>query len=125
MARLDIYSKKNKNNKVEHFFVPIYTHQVKSGSTKILPAPKGFTDIDETFTKVTSLYPNDYAQFIFGNKTIEGYYVMYGIAVGQIVLIKPTASDKSKNNLIQTSPRSAAQITRLDISVLGDNYPWS
>ena len=125
MVRLDVYRRPNKKGKIEHFFVPVYAHQVgknKPAPTKILPAPKGFTDVDETFTKVCSLYPNDYVRCYFNNRVEEGYYVMYGIAVGQMVLLKHSAPGKSETKSI--SPRSATKIERLDINVLGDNYKW-
>ena len=125
MVRLDVYRRPNKKGKIEHFFVPVYAHQVgknKPAPTKILPTPKGFTDVDETFTKVCSLYPNDYVRCYFNNRVEEGYYVMYGIAVGQMVLLKHSAPGKSETKSI--SPRSAIKIERLDINVLGDNYKW-
>ena len=125
MVRLDVYRRPNKKGKIEHFFVPVYAHQVgkdKPAPTKILPAPKGFTDVDETFTKVCSLYPNDYVRCYFNDRVEEGYYVMYGIAVGQMVLLKHSAPGKSETKSI--SPRSATKIERLDINVLGDNYKW-
>jgi CRISPR/Cas system Type II protein with McrA/HNH and RuvC-like nuclease domain len=124
MVRLDVYSKKNAKGKIEHFFVPIYTHQVKTGSTKILPTPKGFTDVDESFDKICSLYSNDYAMFTFedNSKNIEGYYVKYGINNGALQVIGHSSANKEKDSLVQVSPRSATKIERLDISVLGDNY---
>lgn len=128
MVRLDVYQKPNKKGKIEHFFVPVYAHQVgknKPTPTKILPAPKGFTDVDETFTKVCSLYPNDYVMCKFSeNRVEEGYYVMYGIAVGQMVLLPHEVSSKDQKTMRSISPRSAASIERYDISVLGDNYRW-
>ena len=128
MVRLDVYQKPNKKGKIEHFFVPVYAHQVgknKPTPTKILPAPKGFTDVDETFTKVCSLYPNDYVMCKFSeNRVEEGYYVMYGIAVGQMVLLPHEVSGKDQKTMCSISPRSAASIERYDISVLGDNYRW-
>ena len=75
MIRLDVYQKQNQKGKIEHFFVPVYAHQIGKNQpmpTKILPAPKGFTDVDETFTKVCSLYPNDYVLCRFGDKIKEG-----------------------------------------------------
>lgn len=127
MVRLDVYQKPNKKGKIEHFFVPVYAHQVgknKPTPTKILPAPKGFTDVDETFTKVCSLYPNDYVRCYFGNKIKEGYYVKYGINNGAMQVISHSTANKDKDNLIQISPRSANLIERYDISILGDNYRW-
>jgi CRISPR-associated endonuclease Csn1 len=128
MVRLDIYQKQNAKGKVEHFFVPIYTHQIpleKRGQkiTKILPTPKGFTDVDDTFTKVTSLFPNDYVRFYFGNQVKEGYYVKYGINNGAIQLIDHHAPSKDKEFFIQVSGRSAVSIKRYDISILADNAP--
>ena len=127
MVRLDVYQKPNKKGKIEHFFVPVYTHQVgknKPIPTKILPTPKGFTDVDETFTKVCSLYPNDYVRCYFGNKVMEGYYVKWNISSGVMSIISHYSPGKSKDKLREISPRSATLIERYDISVLGDNYRW-
>lgn len=127
MVRLDVYQKPNSKGKIEHFFVPVYTHQIgnnKPAPTKILPAPKGFTDVDDTFTKVCSLYPNDYVRVYFKNEIREGYYVKYGSASGQMILIRHAAASKDNTTFITCSPRSATLIERLDISVLGDNYRW-
>ncbi len=127
MVRLDVYRRPNKKGKIEHFFVPVYAHQVgknKPAPTKILPAPKGFTDIDETFTKVCSLYPNDYVRCYFGNKIKEGYYTSFNVNNGAMQVMKQYAASKEADSLIQISPRSASLIERLDINVLGDNYKW-
>lgn len=127
MIRLDVYQKPNKKGKIEHFFVPVYAHQVgknKPTPTKILPAPKGFTDVDETFNKVCSLYPNDYVRCYFGNKIKEGYYVKYGSASGQTILLSHESASKDNDTYLTCSARSATLIERYDISVLGDNYRW-
>ena len=127
MIRLDVYQTPNKKGKIEHFFVPVYAHQVgknKPTPTKILPAPKGFTDVDETFNKVCSLYPNDYVRCYFGNKIKEGYYVKYGSASGQTILLSHESASKDNDTYLTCSARSATLIERYDISVLGDNYRW-
>lgn len=127
MVRLDVYQKPNKKGKIEHFFVPVYAHQIgknKPAPTKILPAPKGFTDVDETFTKICSLYPNDYVRCYFGNKIKEGYYVKYGSASGQMILLSHASANKDNDTYLTCSARSATLIERYDISVLGDNYRW-
>ena len=127
MVRLDVYQKPNKKGKIEHFFVPVYAHQIgknKPAPTKILPAPKGFTDVDETFTKICSLYPNDYVRCYFGNKVMEGYYVKWNISSGVMSIISHYSPGKSKDKLREISPRSATLIERYDISALGDNYRW-
>ena len=71
------------------------------------------------------MYPNDYVMCKFSeNRVEEGYYVMYGIAVGQMVLLPHEVSGKDQKTMRSISPRSAASIERYDISVLGDNYRW-
>ncbi len=127
MVRLDIYQKPNKKGKIEHFFVPVYAHQVgknKPAPTKILPAPKGFTDVDKTFTKVCSLYPNDYVRIYLKNKILEGYYSGYDISVGTLILYPHFTPSKDIKVANRVSARSATLIERYDISVLGDNYRW-
>ena len=127
MTRLDVYQKQSTKGKIEHFFVPVYTYQIgfeKSGQkiTKIMPEPKGFTDVNDTFTKVTSLFPNDYVRIYINNKIEEGYYRAYDVAAGQITLLSHSASDAKST--IRVSARSASSIERFDISILGDNYKW-
>lgn len=127
MVRLDVYQKPNKSGKIEHFFVPVYTHQVgknKPTPTKILPAPKGFTDVDETFTKVCSLYPNDYVRIYLKNEIREGYYVKYNVANGAMQLLPNYAPGKNQGTFVQVYGKNAQAIERYDISILGDNYRW-
>ena len=127
MVRLDVYQRPDKKGKIEHFFVPVYAHQVgknKPTPTKILPAPKGFTDVDETFTKVCSLYPNDYVKCYFGDNVEEGYYVTYDSGSGRITVMDAASPNKEGINRHRISPRSATLIERYDISILGDNYRW-
>ena len=127
MVRLDVYQKPNKKGKIEHFFVPVYAHQVgknKPTPTKILPAPKGFTDIDKTFTKVCSLYPNDYVRIYLKNEIREGYYVKYNVANGAMQLLPNYATGKNQNTFVQVYGKNAQAIERYDIAILGDNYRW-
>lgn len=125
MVRLDVYKKVNPKGKTEHFFVPVYAHQIgrnRPVPTKILPAPKGFTDVDESFEKVTSLFPNDYVRFYFANRISEGYYRGYDSASGQTSILDHSAANQDK--ITRVSARSAVSIERYDISILGDNYKW-
>ena len=127
MARLDVYQKPNKKGKIEHFFVPVYAHQVgknRPTPTKILPTPKGFTDVDETFTKVCSLYPNDYVRIYLKNEIREGYYVKYNVANGAMQLLPNYAPGKNQGTFVQVYGKNAQAIERYDISILGDNYRW-
>lgn len=127
MVRLDVYQKPNKKGKIEHFFVPVYAHQIgknKLTPTKILPAPKDFTNVDETFTKVCSLYPNDYVRIYLKNEIREGYYVKYNVANGAMQLLPNYAPGKNQGTFVQVYGKNAQAIERYDISILGDNYRW-
>lgn len=127
MVRLDVYQKPNKKGKIEHFFVPVYAHQIgknKLTPTKILPAPKDFTNVDETFTKVCSLYPNDYVRIYLKNEIREGYYVKYNVANGAMQLLPNYAPGKNQDTFVQVYGKNAQAIERYDISILGDNYRW-
>ena len=121
MVRLDVYQKEIKGNK-KLFYVPIYTHQVRRGSNRILPTTCGYDFVDETFTKLCSVYPNDYLIMKKGNEIFQGYYIGYKISTSQIVYISNILPG-SRDAEIATG-RALFELYRLDISVLGDNYPW-
>lgn len=121
MVRLDVYNKKDTKGRITHFFVPVYSHQIgknKPTPTKAFPSKK---NIDSSFTKVCSLYPNDYVVISFNDKKEEGYYLGYDISTGAITLMKHDTSNKDSK--FRCSPRQALSIKRFDISILGDNTP--
>lgn len=123
MIRLDVYKKVNAKGKTEHFFVPIYAHQARTGSKRILPEPKkGPRFIDDSFEKVCELFSNDYVKISAPDKVVEGYYVKYNIANGGVTLRKHFSPGASLD--FKTGAKSATSIQRLDINVLGDNYRW-
>ena len=121
MVRLDAYQKEIKEEK-KLFYVPIYTHQVRKGSSRIIPTTCGYDFIDDTFTKLCSIYPNDYLIMKKGDEVLQGYYVKYAISTSQITYIS-NILPRSKDAEIATG-RALSGLYRLDISVLGDNYPW-
>lgn len=134
MIRLDVYKKVNAKGKTEHFFVPIYAHQARTGSKRILPEPKkGPKFIDDSFEKVCELFQNDYVKFTYADgHSEEGYYVKYDIAACNVYILPQTSSSKElpkkgqekPNSMKRISPRSSVKCQRLDINVLGDNYRW-
>ena len=131
MIRLDVYKRINEKGKTEHFFVPVYAHQIKKGHpeyrpTKILPEPKkGPKEINDSFEFVCSLYPNDYVQMDFYQKDRqEGYYVGFDISTAVINMIRHSSSGKSRSSALRPAARAASTIKRVDINILGDNYPW-
>jgi hypothetical protein len=113
----------------------------KYGKVEILPTPTGrsnddksdlntireadgkiYATVENGFEKQFSIYPNDYVRIYMGNKIVEGYYSKYDIVNAVFSLVAHSSSDKS--TFIKASPRTAVDIQRLDISVLGDNYKW-
>ena len=100
MVRLDVYKRANRKGEIEHFFVPVYAHMIKKGHpeikpTKILPEPaKGPKEIDDSFSFVCSLFPNDYVKVTLGNEVKEGYYVAYDIASCRIKLLPHAGTNK-------------------------------
>lgn len=121
MVRLDVYQKDIKGEK-KLFYVPIYTHQVRKGSNRILPTTCGYNFADNTFTKLCSVYPNDYLIMKKGDEILQGYYIKYNVnnsAIAYTSNIKEGRSD-----FVNATGRALSELYRLDISVLGDNYPW-
>lgn len=121
MVCVDIYMKPNKKDAIEHFFVPVYVHQAYKNAprpTAIMPQPKEYTDIDETFTNVCRLYPNDYVRIYMKNKVHEGYYRGYDVSGGTLSLMAHATSD---GRIVRVSARKAVSIERLDISILGND----
>lgn len=121
MVRLDIYQKDIKGEK-KLFYVPIYTHQVRNGSNRILPTTCGYDFIDNTFTKLCSVYPNDYLIMKKGDEISQGYYIGFDTDSARISYVSNLLSGNSVFNRV--SGRSLTEVYRFDISVLGDNYPW-
>ena len=134
MVCLNIYKRKNK-----FFAAPVYVHMLNSDKIEILPTPNGrsadekadfnsvrdkngkiFATKENGFEFMMSVFPNDYVRFIYSDKVIEGYYVKYGTAAGQISLIYHNQANKEK--LISCSLGSVIDVKKLNISILGDNY---
>lgn len=121
MVRLDVYQKDIKGEK-KLFYVPIYTHQIRKGSNRILPTTCGYDFVDETFKKLFSLYPNDYLIMKKGDELLQGYYIGFDTDSARISYVSNLLSGNSVFNRV--TGRSLTELYRLDISVLGDNYPW-
>ena len=122
MVRVDVYMK-TIDGRGYPFFVPMYAHSVGYPARKIRPVLKGFSEIDETFKFICSLYPNDYVKIKFEDesKNVEGYYIQYGSSNAAIDLLPMQASGKDQR--ITCSARLAIKIERFDINILGDNAP--
>ena len=121
MVRLDVYQKEVKGEK-KLFYVPIYTHQVRKGSNRIIPTTCGYDFVDNTFTKLCSVFPNDYLIMKKGDEILQGYYIKYDISTSVLAYTSNLVAGNSAFN--RTSGKSLSELHRLDVSVLGDNYPW-
>lgn len=133
---LNIYSRGGR-----FFAAPVYVHILHSDKIEILPTPKGrsatekadfdairsedgkiFATKENGFEFVMSVFPNDYIRLYYGDKTVEGYYVKYGVSGGALSLIEHNSTSKADSDMIHCSVGSAVNIKKLNISVLGDNY---
>jgi len=121
MVRVDVYQK-DVNGEKKLFYVPIYTHQVRRGSNRILPTTCGYDFVNETFKKLFSLYPNDYLIMKKGDEILQGYYIKFDTDSARISYVSNLLAENSVSDRV--SGRLLIEIYRLDISVLGDNYPW-
>ena len=121
MVRLDVYQKDIKGEK-KLFYVPIYTHQVRNGSNRILPTTCGYDFIDNTFAKLCSVYPNDYLIMKKGDEILQGYYIKYNVNNSAIAYTSNVKEGRS--DFVTATGRALSELYRLDISVLGDNYHW-
>ncbi len=136
MVRLDVYKRPNMRGKIEHFFVPVYAHMIRKGHpeirpTKILPEPKRGTpkEIDDSFSFVCSLFPNDYVKVTLDSEVKEGYYVAYDITNCKIKLLPHAGTSKDlptkgkdKSNSDQ-SDQSADETNDNDKKKTGTKHP--
>ena len=132
---LNIYQRQDK-----FFAAPVYVHTLNRAA-EILPTPNGKSKLEKAdfnqlrtkdgkifatkengFELVMSVFPNDYIRLVYENKTIEGYYVKYGISAGTLSLISHNSTSKNDLDMIHCSVGQAVAIYKLNISVLGDNY---
>lgn len=133
---LSVYRRNNK-----YYYAPIFLHSINKTNPKILPTPSSnekikkadFQSISEKdgsilakpengFEFCFSIFPNDYVRITFADKIVEGYYVGYDISECRFSLIRHNQVSKESSNLIRSSVKSALDIKKLNISVLGDNY---
>lgn len=133
---LNIYRRKMANEKYKFFAAPLYAHSLNKKAIPILPAP---TDVEleylasrdngvlarqeDGFERIAQIFPNDYVRIVYPERIIEGYYVKYGTAVGQLTLMPHNRADKS-GTLPTCCLGKATDVKVIPISVLGDNYEF-
>ena len=98
--------------KKKYVFNPVYVHLLNSKKRK-LPHTFKF-----------SIYPNDYIKLHFKSKDLEGYYVSYDVHSNVINLVKHNSPSKKSTNLLRPGVGTVLEVQLINISTLGDNYPW-
>lgn len=139
---LNIYRRKGHDGNYKYFAAPVYVHSLNSKKVEILPTPNGRSKEEKTdyesikennkiyatpennFEKLFSIFPNDYVKITQPGKTIEGYYTKYGISNGVISLSRHNSPSKSDTDLLHPTLGPALNVEIINISILGDNYPW-
>lgn len=138
---LNIYRRKDKAGDYKFFAAPLYAHSINKSSIPILPTPIGrskeekveFTAMQNSeglimaspengFELVAKVFPNDYVKIKYNDRTVEGYYVKYGITKGQITLLPHNSTSKDMASTCYVG--QAIEVVILSISVLGDNYDF-
>lgn len=138
---LNIYRRKDKTGKYKFFAAPLYAHSLGKKAIPILPTPGGrssekktdfaklrnsdgliMATLENGFELVTQVFPNDYIVVKYADRTVEGYYVKYGVATGQIITIAHNQPEKDDGTSCTLG--AAVNVYKLPISVLGDNYKF-
>lgn len=140
---LNIYRRKNLAGEYSFFAAPLYAHSLNKKEIPILPTPIGRSKVEkEEFAKlrnvdgyimasekngfelVAQVYPNDYLRITYPNHVTEGYYAKYGIAGGNICLMRHNQTSKKDADFTNCSLGAAIGVELMPISILGDNYKF-
>lgn len=118
MLRVDIFTKGKR-----FFAVPVYVSDI---ARKILPnkavvAKKMENEwdvMDESYTFLFTLYPNDWLEIRLENEIIEGYYVGLDIGSGSIKIWRHDHDQRI--GLIRRGIKTALSLTKYHVDLLGD-----
>lgn len=138
---LNVYRRKNTKGEYKYYAAPLYAHSLNKKEIPILPTPTGRSAEEKSefnklcdanglimasplngFELTTQVYPNDYIKITYPDKVVEGYYVKYGVATGQITILAHNQPDKDHTSTCALG--SAAVVELIPISVLGDSYKF-
>ena len=104
------------SEKKKYIFNPVYVHLFNSKKRK--------KDFEDKYEFKFSIFPNDYIKLYFKDKVVEGYYCAYDIANNNVTIIRHNASDKTTGNRLRKGLGKVQNVEFINISTLGDNYPW-
>ena len=124
MIRIDVFTKTGKFH-----LVPIYVHHRVTGlPNRAIVASKDedeWTLIDESFSFLFSIYPNDLVRVTLKKETRFGYYSSCNRATGSIDLwVHDRAKSTGKDGLIQSiGVKMALNLEKFNVDLLGRIYP--
>lgn len=104
------------SEKQKYIFNPVYVHLFNSKKRR--------KDFENKYEFKFSIFPNDYIKLHFKNKNLEGYYVSYDVHSNVINLIKHNSPSKKSTDLLRPGVGTVQNVKLINISTLGDNYPW-
>lgn len=123
MIRVDIFSKRNKKDKNEYYFIPIYAHHIRAKQLpeRVVTIGKKETEwnqIDKSFTFEFSLYPDDLMKIT--KKRIEEYwyYTSADIATASFAIESHDRAKQKKGVGIKTLDK----LEKYVVGVLGDYH---
>lgn len=138
---LNIYRRRDKTGVYKFFAAPLYAHSINKVSIPILPTPTSRSKEEKAefvamrnsdgiimatsengFELVAKVFPNDYVKIKYNDRAVEGYYVKYGIAAGQVTLLPHNSANKDATTTCCIG--RAIDFRIISVSILGDSYEF-
>jgi CRISPR-associated endonuclease Csn1 len=124
MLRVDVFAKGGR-----YHLVPVYVHHRVNGlPNRAIVASKDerdWTEIDDSFAFLFSMYPNDLVRVRLKREEYLGYYAGCDRSTGAISLwVHDRSSKVGKDGLIRSiGVKTALAFEKLHVDVLGRIYP--
>ncbi|WP_042428610.1 type II CRISPR RNA-guided endonuclease Cas9 [Comamonas granuli] len=124
MLRVDVFTKAGKFH-----LVPVYVHHRVTGlPNRAIVAFKNedeWTQIDDSFAFLFSIYPNDFLRVTLKKERFDGYYSSTDRSTGAVTLwAHDRAASVGKDGLIRgIGVKTALSIEKFNVDVLGHIYP--
>lgn len=122
MLRADLFTKGGK-----FYLVPVYVHhRVEGLPNRAIVAFKdeeAWTEIDQSFDFLYSLYPNDYLEVRLKKGVIEGYYSSCDRSTGNVgIWVHDRSSLVGKKGFLRTGIKTALSVQKYHVDLLGRRY---
>lgn len=122
MLRVDLFTKGGK-----FYLIPVYVHhRVEGLPNRAIVASKDeaeWTEVDQSFEFLYSLYPNDYVEIKLKKGVMAGYYSSCDRSTGNVGLwVHDRNSLVGKKGFLRTGIKTALNVQKYHIDLLGRRY---